>query len=110
MAASASPGPDAVFSALAHPVRRSVLEAISRGEHPTVAALSAGLPISRQAVSKHLAALRDARLVRSRRQGRETVYELQPGPLTDAARWMDEVGGEWDRRLGALRRSLEKRQ
>jgi DNA-binding transcriptional ArsR family regulator len=99
-----------VFSALAHPVRRSVLEAISRGDHATVAALSRDLPISRQAVSKHLAALREARLVQSRRQGRETVYELRPEPLTDAARWMDEVGGEWDRRLGKLRRSLEQRR
>jgi DNA-binding transcriptional ArsR family regulator len=101
---------DAVFTALSHPVRRSVLESISRGDHATVAALSADLPISRQAVSKHLAALRDARLVRARREGRETVYELQPEPLTDAARWMEEVGGEWDRRLGKLRRSLEQRR
>lgn len=97
---------DAVFSALADPTRRRLLETLSEGDRVTASGLARGLPISRQAVAKHLASLRAARLVRSERVGRETVYELQPEPLEDAAAWIDRVGIEWDRRLEALRRSL----
>jgi ArsR family transcriptional regulator, cadmium/lead-responsive transcriptional repressor len=98
---------DAVFTALADPTRRSVLETLSGGETVTASGLARSLPISRQAVAKHLASLRDAKLVRSERVGRETVYELHPEPLEDAAAWIARVGAEWDRRLEALRRSLE---
>jgi len=68
--------------------------------------LSAELPITRQAVSKHLATLRDAGLVEAERSGRETRYRLTPEPLERAAAWMVDVGAEWDRRLAALRRLL----
>jgi DNA-binding transcriptional ArsR family regulator len=97
---------DEVFSALADPTRRRVLETLARGQTVTASGLAQRLPISRQAVSKHLASLRQARLVSSERVGRETVYELRPGPLEDAAAWIERVGAEWDRRLDALRRSL----
>ena len=76
---------DAVFSALADPTRRSVLETLSSGATVTASGLARTLPISRQAVSKHLASLRDAKLVSSERVGRETVYALRPEPLEDAA-------------------------
>ena len=97
---------DAVFSALADPTRRSVLETLSSGATVTASGLARTLPISRQAVSKHLASLRDAKLVSSERVGRETVYALRPEPLEDAAVWIERVGADWDRRLAALRRSL----
>lgn len=98
---------DAVFSALADPTRRSVLETLSSGATVTASGLARSLPISRQAVAKHLASLRDANLVSAERVGRETVYELHPEPLEDAAAWITRVGAEWDRRLEALRRSLD---
>lgn len=98
---------DAVFTALADPTRRSLLEQLSSGAGATASGLARELPISRQAVAKHLASLRAAKLVRSERVGRETVYELRPEPLDDAARWIERVGAEWDRRLEALRRSLD---
>jgi DNA-binding transcriptional ArsR family regulator len=98
---------DAVFSALADPTRRSVLETLSGGETVTASGLARSLPISRQAVAKHLASLRAAKLVRSERVGRETIYELRPEPLEDAAAWIERVGADWDRRLEALRRTLE---
>jgi DNA-binding transcriptional ArsR family regulator len=101
-------GVDAVFAALADPTRRSLLERLSRGDGATASALAAKLPISRQAVSKHLAALNAANLVRSDRVGRETRYELRTEPLDDAARWIETVGAEWDQRLAALRRAVEK--
>ena len=61
-----------------------------------------GLPVSRQAVAKHLAALERAGLVTPRREGRETRYRLTPEPLGDAIAWMEDVGGRWDRSLERL--------
>ncbi len=99
---------DAVFSALADPTRRGVLETLSSGDTVTASGLARSLPISRQAVAKHLASLRQANLVSSERRGRETVYALRPEPLEDAAAWIARVGAEWDQRLEALRRSLDR--
>jgi DNA-binding transcriptional ArsR family regulator len=101
---------DAVFTALGDPTRRRVLERLSRGGTVTASGLAAKLPISRQAVTKHLAALHEARLVSSDRVGREARYTLRPEPLDDAAHWIQTVSAEWDDRLEALRRSLEKRR
>ena len=97
-----------VFGALADPNRRHLVEALARRE-ATATQLAAGLPVTRQAVAKHLAALRDAGLVDSRRSGRETLYSLNPAPLDDAVTWIARVGGEWESRLAALRRHLEER-
>jgi DNA-binding transcriptional ArsR family regulator len=100
---------DIVFTALGDPIRRRALERLSRGGTVTASALAAKLPISRQAVAKHLSALQEADLVTSDRVGRETRYTLRPEPLDDAARWIQTVSAEWDDRLEALRRSLERR-
>jgi DNA-binding transcriptional ArsR family regulator len=97
-----------VFAALADPNRRHLLEALARNE-ASATQLASDLPVTRQAVAKHLAALREAGLVRSRRAGRETLYRLEPGPLDDAVAWITRVGDEWDGRLAALRRHVESR-
>jgi DNA-binding transcriptional ArsR family regulator len=99
---------DHVFVALADPTRRHLIETLASRDGASATALAADLPISRQAVSKHLAALSSAGLVRSHRSGRETVYELEPEPLQDAAAWIAEVGEEWDDRLARLQRLLER--
>jgi DNA-binding transcriptional ArsR family regulator len=65
------------------------------------------LPVTRQAVAKHLAALADAGLVEPARHGRESRYRLTPAPFEAAALWMAALGAEWDRRLDALRSHLE---
>jgi DNA-binding transcriptional ArsR family regulator len=96
----------AVFAALADPTRRAVLRAVASGEAGTATELAARLPISRQAVSKHLALLSEAQLVDGRRAGRETRFEATPGPLGDAIAWMTDVGTQWDERLGALERAV----
>jgi DNA-binding transcriptional ArsR family regulator len=101
---------DGVFAALADPTRRRVVEKLARGGTVTATGLAAQLPITRQAVAKHLSALRGADLVTVQRVGRETQYRLRPQPLDEAARWIQTVSAEWDDRLGALRRSLAKRR
>jgi DNA-binding transcriptional ArsR family regulator len=75
----------------------------------TASGLAEQLPITRQAIAKHLSALHGAELVTARRVGRETRYELRPQPLDEAAQWIQTVSEEWDDRLDALRRSVEKR-
>jgi DNA-binding transcriptional ArsR family regulator len=97
---------DAVFAALADPTRRRVVERLAAGGATTASSLAAELPVSRQAVAKHLGILADARLVSSRRIGRENRYTLSPAPLSEAARWIARVGGEWDERLARLERIL----
>jgi DNA-binding transcriptional ArsR family regulator len=99
-------GADAVFSALADPTRREIAELIGRHGEATASRLAAELPITRQAVHKHLAALSAAKLVDERRAGREVLYRLTPEPMSEAMEWMTAVGGEWDKRLAALRRHL----
>jgi DNA-binding transcriptional ArsR family regulator len=101
---------NAVFGALADPTRRALLESLAASSAATASALSRELPITRQAVAKHLGILREARLVRAQRVGRETQYTFEPRPLADAARWIAEVGGEWDERLGSLERLLARRR
>jgi DNA-binding transcriptional ArsR family regulator len=97
----------AVFGALGDPTRRYLIQRLASTPHATATALSDELPVSRQAVVKHLAVLRDAGLVRNRRAGREARYELEPEPLSEATRWINEVGAQWDRRLARLKRLLE---
>ncbi len=97
-----------VFDALADPSRRYVVEALAERGTATATELAAELNVSRQAVAKHFAALSDAGLVESHREGRETRYELTPEPLTGALDWMADVGGAWDRRLAALRQHLTR--
>jgi DNA-binding transcriptional ArsR family regulator len=99
-----------VFTALADPTRRYVLETLAARGDATATELAAELPVTRQAVAKHLAALNEAGLVESRREGRETRYELTPEPLGDAMDWIAGVGATWDDRLRALRRHLRNRR
>src|SRR5512140_2461700 len=97
----------AVFGALSDPTRRRLLVAIAQHPAATATELAAELPISRQAVLKHLTALGDAGLLDRQRSGREVRYRVTPEPLSDAVSWMAEVGGEWDDRLRSLKRRLE---
>jgi DNA-binding transcriptional ArsR family regulator len=98
---------NAVFSALADPHRRYVLETLARRGTATPTELAGELPVTRQAVAKHLGLLHAAGLVDRRRSGRESRYRLTPGPLGEASTWIERVGAEWDGRLSALRRHLE---
>jgi ArsR family transcriptional regulator, cadmium/lead-responsive transcriptional repressor len=98
------PGLNEVFGALADPTRRDVMRSLAAQPGLTASALAGDLPMTRQAVSKHLYALSDAGLVTARREGRETRYTLTPAPLAEAMVWMTEVGAQWDERLERLAR------
>lgn len=97
---------DLVFDALGDPARRALVEAVGSRGDATATELAADLPVTRQAVSKQLAALADAGLLRATRAGRETRYAVTAEPLADAVAWMVEVGAAWDARLAKLARSL----
>jgi DNA-binding transcriptional ArsR family regulator len=98
-----------VFAALSDPTRRRVLELIGEHGETSASRLAGELPVSRQAIQKHLASLAAAGLVADRRAGREVLYRLTPAPMSEAMSWMASVGGEWDDRLAALRRHLSGR-
>jgi DNA-binding transcriptional ArsR family regulator len=93
----------AVFSALADGTRREVVARLSAKGPATPTQLAGQLPVTRQAVAKHLAALESAGLVEVTRAGREAHYRLTPAPLHEAMSWMAKVGAQWDQRLAALR-------
>ena len=99
---------DEVFSALADRTRRGVVQALLDEGSTSVPALSARLPISRQAVAKHVATLEQAGLVeRLPAAGREVHYGLRGEALTPAAAWLSEAERAWDRRLARLKRAVE---
>jgi ArsR family transcriptional regulator, cadmium/lead-responsive transcriptional repressor len=95
-----------VFDALADPTRREVVRLLAERGEATASALAADLPVSRQAVAKHLGVLRDAGLAEVERSGREARYRFTPAPMLDAAAWMADTGARWDRRLARLQRTL----
>jgi DNA-binding transcriptional ArsR family regulator len=103
----ADAGAGAIFAALADDTRRTVLGAVSRGDGATATELTEVVPISRQAVAKHLGVLRDAGLVEAERVGRETRYRARPGALRPAAIWLAEADAAWSDRLARLKRQAE---
>jgi DNA-binding transcriptional ArsR family regulator len=95
-----------VFEALADSTRREVIRCLSEGGPVTATGLAARLPVSRQAVAKHLDVLEEAGLVVSERRGRERRFRLSPAPMADAVSWMASIGAQWDERLERLQRML----
>ena len=98
---------DEVLAALADPTRRRVLDAVAAHGETTATRLAAELPVSRQAVVKHLAILDRAGLVAGHRQGREMRYAVRPERLDAAARWMSTRAAAWDERLARIKRLAE---
>jgi DNA-binding transcriptional ArsR family regulator len=96
-----------VFGVLADPTRRVLLQAIATEPQVTATELASRLPITRQAVVKHLASLCEAGLLERSRAGREVRYQLTPAPLSDAVSWMAAVGAHWDERLAELARRFD---
>lgn len=98
---------DAVFSALAHPVRRAMLTRLGRGE-ATVGELSEPLDISPPAVTKHLKVLERARLITRGRNAQWRPCRLEPAPLESATNWIEEQRAIWEARLDRLENYLHE--
>jgi DNA-binding transcriptional ArsR family regulator len=98
---------DELWSAIGDPSRRRVLDLLVSSGEATASWLAGQVPFSRQAVSKHLAVLEQAGLISRRKEGREVRYRVDPERLDEATSAMNRVAGEWDRRLGAIKRLAE---
>jgi DNA-binding transcriptional ArsR family regulator len=100
--------PAPIFSALGDPTRLRVVDRLCAGGPLSIARLTAGSSVTRQAITKHLRVLADADLVRSVRRGRESVWELKPQRLEEARRWLDRISRQWDDALGRLKSAVER--
>jgi DNA-binding transcriptional ArsR family regulator len=98
---------DEVLAAMADPTRRRLLEDLAARGEATATVLADGLPITRQAVVKHLSVLGRAGLVAARRRGREVRYVVHPEGVAATARWMAGLAADWDRRLSEIKRIAE---
>lgn len=98
-----------VFTAVAHPLRRELLDLLAGGER-TAGQLAAPFPVSRPAISQHLRVLLDAGLVRERRDGRERRYRLDPGRLIVLRDWLATYERFWRLRLRALGDYLDEQE
>ncbi|HEV7708785.1 MAG TPA: metalloregulator ArsR/SmtB family transcription factor [Asanoa sp.] len=96
-----------VLVALADPTRRQLLDLFAAEGAATATMLAERLPVSRQAIVKHLAVLDAAGLVVGSRVGREVRYSLRPAGLDATNRWMASLAADWDRRLTAIKRAAE---
>jgi DNA-binding transcriptional ArsR family regulator len=96
-----------VFAALGDETRWNILTALGEGD-ASASTLAGRLPVTRQAIAKHLAVLQEAGLVESVRVGRELRYRVLGAQLSETARRLDRIGAEWDRRLAAIKRIAEE--
>ena len=96
-----------VLTALADRTRRQLLDVLADVGEASATTLAARLPVSRQAVVKHLRVLEAAGLVAGVRAGREVRYSVRSDPLDVSARWLAELSTAWDRRLRSLKRAAE---
>jgi DNA-binding transcriptional ArsR family regulator len=102
------PAPDLLFRTLADPTRRAIFERLCREGEQTVGALTAQAGVSQPAVSKHLAVLKQAGLVRDRPEGRQTHYRAQLGALAPLIDWTSEMAGFWEGRFDKLEDLLKR--
>src|SRR5580704_3282715 len=98
---------DELWSAIADPSRRRVLDLLVEGGETTASVLAQKVPFSRQAVIKHLVVLEHAGLVSRQREGREVRFRVDPARLDDAAHAMSHQAQRWDQRLQAIKRLAE---
>jgi len=96
-----------VFAALGDETRQAIVSRLSAGGQVSIARLTAGLAVSRQAVTKHLHVLAHAGLTRSVHRGRETLWRLEPRRLSDARRYLDLISKQWDAALHRLKKHVE---
>jgi DNA-binding transcriptional ArsR family regulator len=97
-----------VFAALGDQTRLALLASLADGRARSIAQLSQGSRLTRQAITKHLRVLESAGVVRSRRAGRESRFELDPRPIHDLRKYLDRVSQQWDQALSRLKAFVEE--
>lgn len=97
-----------VFAALGDGTRLEIISRLCDGEPRSIAQLTQGSKLTRQAITKHLHVLEGAGLVKNVRKGRESLFELEPQPLMDARAYLDKVSAQWDAALLRLKALVEQ--
>lgn len=100
--------PQPLLSALADPTRRAVFERLTSEGPASATQLAAEMPVTRQAIAKHLSLLDAVGLVEKTQQGRQTVYAARVAPLEEVTEWLETVGADWDARLERLRQAFDQ--
>ncbi len=98
-----------MLAALSDPMRQRILERLSSEGAMSASEMAAGLPISRQAIVKHLRILERGGLVEAHNNGRSVEFSVQPERTTQAAHWLAQTAAEWEQRIDALRRLAVER-
>jgi len=101
------PANSSVFHAISDPTRRALIDLLASREQP-VNSLCGKFDMTQPAISQHLRVLRIAGLVEERRDGRQRIYRLNPGPLKEIADWVNQYEIFWEKKLDALGAYLEK--
>jgi DNA-binding transcriptional ArsR family regulator len=97
-----------IFAALGDETRLRLVTRLSAGGPMSIAHLTSGGSVTRQAVTKHLQVLAEQGLAHSTRAGRETVWSLEPQPLQAARACIDDISAQWDQALGRLKQFVER--
>jgi DNA-binding transcriptional ArsR family regulator len=97
-----------VFAALGDTTRLGLVARLCAAGPMPIGRLTAGMGVTRQAVTKHLHVLAGAGLARGTRVGRDHVWEIEPARLDEARRWLDHIEGQWDEALRRLKAALER--
>jgi DNA-binding transcriptional ArsR family regulator len=96
-----------VFAALGDETRLRLVAKLCGGEPHSISQLTRGSRLTRQAITKHLRVLERAEIVRSVHKGRESLFELNPVPIEEMKKYLDEVSEQWDRALARLKSFVE---
>ena len=101
-------GPSVLFAALGDETRLAIVARLSSGQPFSISQLTEGTRLTRQAITKHLGVLAKAGLVRCQRAGRESRFELDPGPIAQMHTYLDSVSRQWDEALLRLKAFVEE--
>ncbi len=104
---SRQPSQAVLFAALGDKTRLALVARLSSGQSASIAQLTAGSRLTRQAVTKHLRVLQRARIVRSTRAGRESLFRLDPEPMQEMQAYLNLVSRQWDEALARLKAFVE---
>jgi len=97
-----------IFAALGDETRLALVARLAKGKPRSIARLTSETNLTRQAVRKHLRVLEDARIVRSVRAGRESLFELDTAPIREVRDYADRVSERWDEALSRLKALVER--